>query len=248
MYYFYAQTKKGTKNQKNDDCFLINGYMSQDYPHKSQSKKNAFVIGIADGLGSATSGGFAARYLFEQISKHKNRLNHALIINIINNTHAYLAKEFDGKASTVFTVVHSYNEFINIYHLGDTRFYKLTKRNLVQLTNDHTYVQKLIDTGVIGEEMRYNHSKKHIVMQSLGGKNEIYIDTYQNAFEPGEILILTSDGIHDYLKKEEMEMVLRESTNIESNINDLINKALENGSNDDLTAVAVKYVWLPLSF
>jgi protein phosphatase len=242
MYYFYAQTKRGTKSQKNDDCFLINGYTTQDTSYKTQSKKNAFVIGIADGLGSAINGDFAAKYLFEQISKYKNQLTHALILNIINNAHTYLGKEFEGEASTVFTIVHSYNEFITIYHLGDTRAYKLTKRNFVQLTNDHTYVQKLIDTGVIRDEMRYNHSKKHIVMQSLGGKNDIYIDVYRNTLEPDEFFILTSDGIHDYLKKEEMEIILRKSTNIESNINNLINKAVDNGSNDDLTAVAIRYV------
>lgn len=242
MYYFYAQTKKGTKHQKNDDCFLINNHITQDFSHKSQSKKNTFVIGVADGLGSAVNGGIAARYLFEQISKYKKRLTHALILNTINNTHADLAKEFDGNASTVFTIVHCYSEFITIYHLGDTRAYKLTKRNFVQLTNDHTYVQKLIDIGVIGEEMKYNHPKKNVVMQSLGGKNNIHIDVYRNTFEPDEILILTSDGIHDYLKKEEMGSVLRKSTNIESNISDLINKAVENGSTDDLTAAAVRYI------
>ncbi len=242
MYYFYAQTKKGTKSQKNDDCFLINKNITRDLSYKTQSQKNAFVIGVADGLGSAINGDFAARYLFEKISKYKNCLTHALILNIINNAHTYLAKEFDGNASAVFTIVHSYNEFITIYHLGDTRAYKLTKRNFVQLTNDHTYVQKLVDTGIIGDEMRFNHSKKHIVMQSLGGENDIYIDVYRNTFEPDEFFILTSDGIHDYIKKEEMETILRKSTNIESNIKSLINKAVDNGSNDDLTAVAARYV------
>lgn len=90
--------------------------------------------------------------------------------------------------------------------------------------------------------MGCNHSKKNIVMQSLGGENDIHIDTYKNVFEPGERLLLTSDGIHDYLKKEEMEIILRRSNNIADNISDLINKAVENGSNDDLTALAVKYI------
>lgn len=242
MYYFCSQTKTGLKSQNNDDCFLINNYISQENSYKAQSKKNEFVIGVADGLGSSHNGGIAAKYLLEQISKHKNILTHALILNIINNVHANLGKEFGYEASTVFTIVHSFNELITVYHLGDTRAYKLTKRNFVQLTNDHTYVQQLIDTGAIGEEMRYNHPKKHIVMQSLGGKNEIHIDTFKNIFEPDEKLILTSDGIHDYITKDEIEIILRKSTNIEDNINTLINKAVENGSNDDLTAIAVRYV------
>jgi PPM family protein phosphatase len=242
MYYFYSQTKRGSKSQKNDDCFLINDYTAQDDSHKAQSKKSTFIIGVADGLGSAPNGGFAAKYLLEQLSKHKNQLTHALILNIISNVHVYLGKEFNYGASTVFTIVYASNELISVYHLGDTRAYKLTKRNLVQLTNDQTYVQKLIDTGVIGEDMRYNHSKKNIVMQSLGGENEIHIDTYKNVFEPGEKLLLTSDGIHDYLKKEEMEIILRKSTNTEDTISVLINKAVENGSNDDLTALVVRYV------
>ena len=187
MYYFYSQTKRGSKSLKNDDCFLINDYTAQNDSYKTQSKKNAFIIGVADGLGSATNGDYAAKYVLEQISKHKDQLTHALILNIINNAHAYLGKEFAYQASTVFTIVHAFNDFINIYHIGDTRAYKLTKKNFLQLTKDHTYVQELIDTGVIGEELRYNHPKKQIIKQSLGGENGIHIDTYQNVIEPNEL-------------------------------------------------------------
>ncbi|ASF48163.1 PP2C family protein-serine/threonine phosphatase [Methylovulum psychrotolerans] len=242
MYHFYSQTQRGSKSSKNDDCFLINNYIAQNGSYKAQSKKNSFIIGVADGLGSAPKGSFAANYLLEQISQHKNQLTHALILNIINNVHAYLGKEFFCKASTVFTIVYSSNELITVYHLGDTRAYKLTKRNLIQLTNDHTYVQELIDAGVIGDGMRYNHPYKNVVKQSLGGKNGIHIDVYNNVFEPDERLLLTSDGIHDYLKKEEIEGILRKSTNIQENVINLINKSLEKGSSDDLTALVVKYM------
>lgn len=242
MYYFFSHTKKGSKKSKNEDCVLINNFISQTDSHRAQTKKNTFIIGIADGLGSSLYGDFAAKYLLEQISKHKNQLTNALILNKINNVHAYLSKEFEFKASTVFTIVHAFNEFINIYHLGDTRAYKLTKRNFVQLTNDHTYVQELIDAGIIGEEMRYSHPKKHIITQSLGGENVIHVDLYKNVFEPGENLLLTSDGIHDYLRKEEIELILRDSANIEESIRALTNKAIRNGSNDDLTALVVKYI------
>jgi protein phosphatase len=79
-------------------------------------------------------------------------------------------------------------------------------------------------------------------LQCLGSKSEINIDIYPNLFESGEELLLTSDGIHDYLSQKELEVILRKSTNIETNANTLIQTALKNGSMDDLTVLLVKYV------
>lgn len=241
MYHFYGHTVKGVKSHQNDDCYLINKHVSQETMHEGKSNKNEFVVGVADGVGSSPHGSFAAKFLLDEIARHKNQLTHSLILNIINNTHAYLLKTFNNLASSVFTIIHSTGEFITIYHVGDTRVYKLTKRNLVQLTNDHTHVQELINLGAIGEGMRYNHPQKNIIQQSLGGTKKIHIDTYRNIFEPGEKILLTSDGIHDYITSEDIETILRKSVNLKTNITTLIDKALLNGSKDDLTAVAIKF-------
>jgi len=241
MFKFYGKTQHGKYKTKNDDCFLINSFVSQSEDKKQQLSKNYFVVAIADGVGSSEFGDIASRILLENLSKNANILSHQLILNIIKNTNQELLKSYKGKASTVFSIVYATDEKIIIYHIGDTRVYKLTaNNNLVQLTNDHTYTQKLIDDGVISEEMRFNHPKKNIILQSLGSKDEIYIDIYKNSFEVGEKLLLTSDGIHDYIKESEVEDIMLGSKNMQINIDKLIERAVLNKSKDDISVIIIE--------
>lgn len=240
MFKFYGKTQHGKHKTKNYDCFLINSFVSQNEEKKQQLSKNHFIVAIADGVGSSEFGDIASRVLLENLSKNSNILSHQIILNIIKNTNQELLKKYKGKASTVFSIVFATDEKITIYHIGDTRVYKLTtKHNLIQLTNDHTYTQKLIDDGVISEDMRFNHSKKNIILQSLGGNEEICIDVYKNSFEPGEKLLLTSDGIHDYLKEKDIKEILVASKNMETNIGKLIENAKANNSKDDISAIII---------
>jgi len=241
MYDFYAKTQKGLKYQKNSDCFFINSYVSQENTYKTSSKKNSFIFGVADGVGSSAYSSEASKYLFEQLAKYQNQITHPIILNIIKNTHSYLHKKYENQALSVFTVVHLQDNFITIYHVGDTRAYKLTaKGSFVRLTNDHSYVQKLIDEGVISEDMRYTHPQKNLILQSLGGSKDIHIDIYKNSFEAGERLLLTSDGIHDYIKDEETREILLSSTNVETTVKKLISTTKANHSKDDMTALLIK--------
>lgn len=190
MIKFYAKTKYGKNKTKNDDCFLVNSLVSQNEELKMQTKNENFIVAVADGVGSSKYGDIASRYLLDNLSKNSNILSHQLILNIIKNTNSELLKQYKSNASTVFSIVYANSDIITIYHVGDTRVYKLTNQNnLVQLTNDHTYIQKLIDDGAITEPMTFNHPKKNIILQSLGNKQEIHIDIYKNSFEKGERLL-----------------------------------------------------------
>ena len=241
MYKFYGKTQHGKYKTKNDDCFLINSFVSQSVEKKQQLSKNRFVVAIADGVGSSEYGDIASRVLLDNLSKNSNILSHQIILNIIKNTNQELLKKYKGKASTVFSIVYAIDKKIIIYHIGDTRVYKLTAHNnLVQLTYDHTYAQQLIDDGVISENMRFSHPNKNIILQSLGSKDEIHIDIYKNSFEEGEKLLLTSDGIHDYMKESEIKNILLGSKNMQTNIDKLVHKAILNKSKDDISAIIVE--------
>ena len=241
MFKFYGKTQHGKYKTKNDDCFLINSFLSQSQEKEQQLSKNHFVVAIADGVGSSEFGDIASRVLLENLSKNANILSHQIILNIIKNTNQELLKNYKGKASTVFSIVYATDEKIITYHIGDTRVYKLTSNNnLVQLTNDHTYTQKLIDDGIISEEMRFNHPKKNIILQSLGSRDEIHIDIYKNSFESGEKLLLTSDGVHDYMKESEIEDMILSSKSMQTNIDRLIEKAVINKSKDDISVIIIE--------
>jgi len=241
MFKFYGRTQHGKYKTKNDDCFLINSFVSQSEEKKLQLSKSHFVVAIADGVGSSEFGDIASRLLLENLGKNSNILSHQIILNIIKNTNQELLKNYKEKASTVFSIVYATDKKIIIYHVGDTRVYKLTaNNNLVQLTNDHTYTQRLIDDGVISEEMRFNHPKKNIILQSLGSKDKIHIDIYKNSFEVGEKLLLTSDGIHDYMKETDIKDMMLSSKSMKTNVDRLIEKAILSKSKDDISVIIIE--------
>lgn len=242
MFKFYGATQHGKHKIKNDDCFLINSFVSQDKNKKQQHTKRDFIVAIADGVGSSEFGNIASKELLDNLSKYSNIISHQIILNIIKNTNKDLLKKYDKKASTVFSIVYANADKIIIYHIGDVRVYKLTAcGTFVQLTNDHTYIQKLIDDGIISENMRYEHPEKNIITQALGNKEEIYIDIYKNSFDIGEKILLTSDGIHDYVKDNEIKQILLSSKNMQTNIQKLIESAQLNKSADDLSVVIIEH-------
>ena len=242
MFKFYGKTQHGRHKTKNDDCFLINSFVSQSEGKKQQWSKHNFTVAVADGVGSSEFGNIASRLLLENLSKNSNILSHQIILNIIKNTNQNLVKNYKGQASTVFSIVYATDQKIIIYHTGDTRVYKLTAHcNLVQLTNDHTYTQKLIDDGIIHEKMSFGHPKKNIILQSLGSKDNLRIDIYKNSFEKGEKLLLTSDGIHDYVSELEIKDIILSSKNMQTNLDKLIEQAQCNHSKDDISVIVIEH-------
>ncbi|ADG91865.1 protein serine/threonine phosphatase [Arcobacter nitrofigilis DSM 7299] len=241
MFNFYGKSTKSYLKEENEDSLLVNKIISNDKPIKGSSIKESILFAIADGVGGSKYGKIASNYILSELSKNRNLLNHQIILNIIKNTHQYLIKNYSNDAQTVVSIIWIENEKFAIYHIGDTRVYLMTKRNFIQLTNDHTYVQELVDKGIISENMKSSHNKKNIITQSLGGSHEIKIDIYNGLIEPEDKLLLSTDGIHDYIDDNKIHEILFKTNNLEKNINTLITLAKDNGSKDDLSGIVVFY-------
>jgi len=241
MFNFYGKSTKSYLKEKNEDSLLINKTISSNQPIKGSSTKKNILFAIADGVGGSKYGEIASNYILKELSKNRNLLSHQIILNTIKNTHNYLIKNYSNDAQTVLSIIWIENEKFTIYHIGDTRIYLMTKRNFIQLTNDHTYVQELVDKGIISENMKANHNKKNIITQSLGGNHEIKIDIYNGLIEPEDKLLLSTDGIHDYVNDDKIYEILFKTNNLEKNINNLINLAKDNGSKDDISGIVAFY-------
>ena len=241
MFKFYGKSTKSYLKEINQDCLLVNNIVSNNEHIKGSSKNENILFAIADGVGGSKYGEIASNYILEELAKNRNLLNHQLIINTIRNVHHDLIKQYSYSAQTVLSIIWIEKEKFTIYHIGDTRVYLITERNLIQLTNDHTYVQELVDKGIISNIMKLKHPKKNIITQSLGGTVEIKIDIYNGLIEPGNKLLPTTDGIHDYVDNETIYKTINKTKNLEKNINNLILFAKENNSKDDISGMVVYY-------
>lgn len=241
MFKYYGKSTKSYLKEINEDALLVNNIISNDEQIKGSSKNENILFAIADGVGGSKYGEIASNYILEKLSYNRNLLSHQLIINIVKNAHHFLSKNYSNDAQTVFSIIWIEKEKFTIYHIGDTRIYLMTERNFIQLTNDHTYVQELVDKGIISNVMKSKHPRKNIITQSLGGKSEIKIDIYNGLIEPGNKLLLSTDGIHDYIDDDDISKILSKTNNLETNINTLISVAKENGSKDDISGIVVYY-------
>ena len=116
--------------------------------------------------------------------------------------------ELTGMGTTVSAMVRV-GDVVATAHIGDSRIYLQRGGELSQITNDHTFVQRLVETGRITPEEAAVHPRRSVLMRVLGDIDQSpEIDTSVIATLPGDRWILCSDGLSSYVPEEEIHAVL----------------------------------------
>jgi protein phosphatase len=123
-------------------------------------------------------------------------------------------------------------------HAGDSRAYIQKDNAIMQITEDHTYVQQLVNSGDITAAEAAVHPKRNILTNAMGTKSEMKIDTgkCKYSFENNDRLLLCSDGLYDYLNDEELNKVLMEN-NLKNAASTMVEAAKARGGHDNITVV-----------
>jgi len=147
--------------------------------------------------------------------------------------------ELTGMGTTVSAVV-VVNDEVVIAHIGDSRIYRLRGGELTQVTADHTFVQRLVDSGRITEEEAAVHPRRSVLMRVLGDVDATpEIDTAILATLPGDRWLLCSDGLSSYVTEEKIRSALVLPGSLEKISERLVKEALDQGAPDNVTAVLV---------
>lgn len=125
-------------------------------------------------------------------------------------------------------------------HVGDSRVYRMKKGKLLQVTKDHTVIARLVELGQLSEEEAEHHPRRSELQQAIGGRPEVYPDVYAMSLEPGDWILACSDGLSNQIGLEVMESVLREAKNAERAARRLINMALFEGAQDNVTVAVIR--------
>ena len=126
-------------------------------------------------------------------------------------------------------------------HIGDSRAYLLRDGELSQLTNDHTFVQSLIDEGRITEAEARVHPHRNLILKALDGLHDVEPDLFALELVPGDRLFLCSDGACGVLEDDRLTELLSEGTPEFSSI-ELVRASLDAGSSDNVTCVVADVV------
>jgi protein phosphatase len=132
---------------------------------------------------------------------------------------------------------------VTIAHIGDSRIYLARDGVVKQITTDHTFVQRLVDTGRISEEEALVHPRRSVLMRVLGDIEqfpEVDIDTYET--KPGDRWMACSDGLSGVVPDQLMKNILLSNVDIQEAGDLLVGEALEFGAPDNVTVVLVDVI------
>ncbi|WP_205881473.1 Stp1/IreP family PP2C-type Ser/Thr phosphatase [Leucobacter coleopterorum] len=142
---------------------------------------------------------------------------------------------------TTFTGFFTVNDKLALAHIGDSRLYLLRDNVLKQITVDHTFVQRLVDSGKITEEEAKIHPRRSVLMRVLGDVDSSpEVDTDVLDTLPGDVWLLCSDGLCGYVEDPDIEKILRRRNSLQGAVDALIDKSLAHGAPDNVTVVLVE--------
>ncbi len=148
---------------------------------------------------------------------------------------------------TTFTGFLTVGDQLALAHIGDSRLYLLRNGKMRQVTRDHTFVQRLVDSGRITEEEAKTHPRRSVLMRVLGDVDSSpEIDTEVLDSQVGDVWLLCSDGLCGYVDEPDIEKILKRRTTLEGAVENLIDKSLAAGAPDNVTVVLVEAIPAPI--
>ncbi|KAB8286775.1 phosphoprotein phosphatase [Bifidobacterium ramosum] len=236
------------------NLFLYSTTVSDVGTVRSNNQDSSFagehLAAICDGMGGHAGGDTASTIAIrslvhiehDDVEGDIQTVAHMLESSVIAAHDAIVGKakrerKLSGMGTTVVAVVLVAGYWV-LAHIGDSRAYLLRDGKLTRMTNDHSYVQHLIDTGRITEAEAKNHPQRNVVMRVLGDFDiDPRPDIAIRKARPADRWLLCSDGLCGVLEDSTIEQVMADCTDQEACAQKLVGMALKAGSTDNVTAV-----------
>ena len=195
------------------------------------------TFAVLDGVGGIHGSAYASNLVARALVDIKAPLSHDIIMNTIINQHEELCK--GNRTATTLTGLFLYDDLKILVHIGNTRLSVLRNGYLMKYTEDQTEAVQLLSAGYSTEEIP---EKCFSSLTSCIGHDPIMIRSLQvQEFNliPETRILITSDGIHDFLSEEELEKFLQGDLS-EEVLYSIARKSRENGSEDDISIVILE--------
>lgn len=222
---------------------------NQDYVYASVepvgSLPNLFVV--ADGMGGHQAGDYASRYIVENLVTYLQYTENSQIVPLLRegilkvNTMLYQESkekpELSGMGTTLVAAVADENT-LYVANVGDSRLY-LVRDRIRQVTKDHSYVEELVSLGRLERGSKDYKDKKNIITRAVGTEDKLLVDFFEVGLEPGDFILMCSDGLSNMLEDVEMEEIVGSDLELEEKAEKLITVANDNGGKDNIAVVLV---------
>jgi serine/threonine protein phosphatase PrpC len=246
----FGRTDVGRRRKINEDSFLVSPEMS--------------LYAVCDGMGGHNAGEVASRMAIETISafiersavekeitwpwgldanlsfdanrvKTAIRLANARVFQAADNR-----EELTGMGTTVVTVLIS-GDIMTVGSAGDSRCYLVRGGELKQLTRDDSWVSAALGEGILNSDDVEHHPLRNVITKAVGARDAIDLDVLAHDLQPGDLVMLCSDGLHSMVSDQEIGRILQSSLDsLEEASARLVEAANEAGGRDNVTVVLLR--------
>lgn len=229
----------GLIRQNNEDAYKI-------------LKDEQFYV-LADGMGGHQAGEVASRETVERLcalfsermGSSPKDISHAeeFLKNLIQEVNGAVYRigrespDLRGMGTTL-CCIYLHPEGLIYGHVGDSRIYRLRKGKLELLTHDHSLLQELIELGQLSEQQAGEFLYKNIITRAIGTEPYVEPSIAHTSLEPGDRIILCTDGLTDLLSEDEIKEIILNHPE-EDVVKQLVKKAKQKGGNDNITVILV---------
>jgi PPM family protein phosphatase len=215
----------------------------------------ARLLAVADGMGGMAAGDLASAIAIEAVAPADVDLADGQLVDALRaviekasgRIRAAVAEDpkRDGMGTTLTALLASATGTeLALAHIGDSRAYLLRGGVLQQMTKDDTFVQMLVDEGVITADQASSHPRRAVVTQALQGEPvEPAFSTIEP--QPGDRWMLCSDGLSNVVREDTIATVLTEVAEVEPCAHRLVDLARRAGGPDNITVVVADVVPVP---
>lgn len=166
-----------------------------------------------------------------------------IILNLHNKLSVYAEKRGIAMGTTLTAIIFLNDKYLAV-NVGDTRLYKIHE-SFVQITKDHSLVQREIDAGNLTQEDAREDKRNNILLQCIGSNKRVVPDFYEGTIKENEIYLLCSDGFRHKIYNDEMKNALTlENTSSKESIrkytSELIEKAKDRKETDNISALVIR--------
>ncbi len=252
-----AQTDTGRRKQKNEDYY---GVFREDTPDLQFFREGALLC-VADGLGGHVGGHIASKlavsFLKDLLKQPPPEaedpeigpdplpaMKEAIALandKIYQDNKAQKLLQSGKPMGTTLLAALVTPRRVYIGNVGDSRCYHIRDGEIIEKTEDHSWVDEQVKQGLMSKAEAESDSRRNVVTRSIGTHPEVEVDTYLWHLVPGDTLLLCTDGLVNMVKDTEINDVFRTHPSAAEAAQTLVNMANENGGKDNITVI-VAYV------
>ncbi len=241
---FFGLSDVGKKRSDNEDRFRC-------------SRERQYAI-LADGMGGRSFGEVASSMAVDILSAHLEhdlplglrRLDRSeqaiMLVNWLDewirgvNTAIWRKGQEDDRfqeMGTTLVCLCALERQIVLAHVGDSRCYSFKDGHLVQVTDDHSFVNNQVKSGVLTEEEAQKSRQRNIITRAVGTGAKVKPEIRILPSAPNERFLVCSDGLHDLVPHETMTRVLAAAKPLDATCRELVDLANEAGGRDNITVI-----------